>query len=337
MKLIQAVHRHWLATMLLACLSMSLAGCKERDATEPSNPALRQGPQGTPKEVAKEGPGAAPKEVAKDPDKPVKDPDKLAPSQTPPAAPSTNEATMGAVLASALNVRSSPNTQTPPLGQLHCGDIISLSGKDGLWYKIRLGELTGYSHGSYIVEVTPGQGRVPTCEFDHAGIKPKKSKPQPIPAAPTSNAEFAAAVRKKPDIKPVPEKESVIEPQPAPEPKPEVKPEVKPAPTPKPEKAVASVAAPKNLTLSASGIKGTIDFPHLMHAKVVDCVKCHHPLDGAGPGPNLTKNCHNCHKSNGKGSSPVSSKDAFHQTCRACHEAQGKGPTACGECHTGLK
>ena len=256
------------------------------------------------------------------------------------AAPSASTSELAMVLGSAVNVRPSAGTTSAPVGRIHCGDLVSLRGRDGDWLQIQMKELSGYAHSAYLVEVKAGQGTRPTCEFAHRGITaPRNKKPEKIPSVPSASSQVA--LTKIAANKSAPEQVAVAAATLPPAP-------VAPAPPAAPAASAAPVAAPpvakspaagsgqpQLVWLSTHGIKPKVMFPHPHHAQMFACAKCHHPL--GSPGPNKDKDCHSCHIAGGKGQSPVSNKDAFHQTCRACHEATGRGPTACQDCHSGGK
>lgn len=81
-----------------------------------------------------------------------------------------------------------------------------------------------------------------------------------------------------------------------------------------------------------------VQFTHEQHAKVLECVRCHHDFDKYGN--NLGSEgqpCSDCHAGTSSKKS-VFLQEAFHTQCKACHDqmlAKGapSGPVMCGECH----
>jgi hypothetical protein len=310
----------------LGVLWASGGGCGS-EPSKSANPAVQQASAVAP--TAPTAPTALPRPAAP------------APLPTPgvvpsAAAPQVSELAM--VLGSAVNVRPGAGTSFPPRGRIHCGDLVAIRGREGDWLQIQLGELTGYSHSAYLVEVKAGQGSRPTCEFAHRGITaPRRKQPEKLPTTPSASPQVALSKIVAGNA--VPEQVAVaaatLPSASRPAGSPAAAPTPPPTPAVKPAAAAGADAQPQLVWLSTHGIKPKVMFPHPHHAQMFACAKCHHPL--GSPGPNKDKDCSTCHIAGGKGQSPVSNKDAFHQTCRACHEATGRGPTACQECHSGGK
>ncbi len=314
---------------LVAGLLISAAGCK--DKTSSVRPPINQPAEGVPLPAG----GDAPAVKA---------------SAMPTIAEPPFTPRLAAVLALAVSVRSAPKSTASEVGRIHCGDIVQLTTREGDWYQLQLGELSGYAHSAYLIEIKSGSGMMPACEAERLGTNLKKDpKPIKLPTHPTANKALTKKLLAKANEKPVPDavpalsqtkedqEESASKAEkPAPAEKTDKPKEGdKAEPAAKPEKAAKaekSKKAPQNLQLSTAGIKAPVSFPHMMHTKVTGCVKCHHPLSGES-GANKDKRCHDCHAPGGKGDSSVSNKDAFHRNCRDCHNTMGQGPTTCAECH----
>ncbi len=58
--------------------------------------------------------------------------------------------TTGVVTATSLNVRPEANTSKPSVGTLARGAVVTILAREGVWYKIKSGELQGFAHGDYI-------------------------------------------------------------------------------------------------------------------------------------------------------------------------------------------
>ncbi len=312
---------------LLAGLGITGAGCRDKLTSVPL-PAKKAAPEeGVPVEPSSENPAAK------------------------PAVETSFTPRLGAVLALSVPVRSAPKAGASETGRVHCGDIVRLSARAGDWYKVELGEMSGYAHNAYVIELKEGLGRMPACEADHLNIKvPKDPKPVKLPTAPTVNKALPKATVAKADTTPAPDAVPAVSEADAAAPDkaapdkaapdkaapdkaaPDKAAPDKAAQAAKPATPAKTRKAPENLELSTSGLKAEVAFPHLMHTKSTACAKCHHPL-GSGSAPNSDKRCHDCHARGGKGESSVSNKDAFHRLCRDCHNTMGQGPTTCSECH----
>lgn len=314
-------------------LFICMLGCRERERrplrTAPPTEALASSPLAA---QGQETSTPTPKNAG-----PTEGPAERLPPGVTNAAPASAAAGAGrsslrlaAVIGSLVNVRSGPGTDGNPIGRLQCGDVVTILDMptDGDWYHIAVGELIGYAHSAYLIEVQPGKGRLPTCEFAHLKIKPPRASHKPetgqqIVAAKRSSARPPAGAA-------APDQAVLKKPAAAASPAPRIT-EAKPA-TPAPPVTPAK-ATPVNVMLSMHGVKPSVSFPHLQHTQKFACAKCHHPADGSSP--NKEKDCHKCHQPGGRGASQVANRDAFHQTCRACHEASGRGPTECKDCHSG--
>jgi len=288
---------------VLLLLSVGLGLACNRSAESP--PPASSGASAQPTKPAPSPPPAS-GPIAQAP--PPSDPQPAVPPAEPPRATK-----LGAVLASALNVRRGAGTNHETLGQrLRCGDIVELLAKEGDWYHVKLDALDGWSHGSFIVEVRVGRGTPPDCRAEDDSGKAPPSRPKEVIVGPRHTKEI-----KQPDEKPAPEgiieqaKKIVVPPRP-------------------------NVAPPKTRMLAeGSTLAKIVPFPHEQHThQGIGCIKCHHAPSHSGAAANEEKNCHKCHSPSG-GSSGVRSKIAFHNTCKRCHEATGQGPTECAACHTG--
>lgn len=85
-------------------------------------------------------------------------PPKQEPEQEPEKEPETPpeikveemEAQSGLVMTSSLNIRSGPSTDYDRVGSLKVGNVITIIGKSGNWYKITAGKVTGYVSAKYV-------------------------------------------------------------------------------------------------------------------------------------------------------------------------------------------
>ena len=85
-------------------------------------------------------------------------PQKQEPEQEPEKEPETPpeikveemEAQSGLVMTSSLNIRSGPSTDYDRVGSLKVGNVITIIGKSGNWYKITAGKVTGYVSAKYV-------------------------------------------------------------------------------------------------------------------------------------------------------------------------------------------
>ncbi|WP_243386211.1 SH3 domain-containing protein [Bacillus kexueae] len=71
-------------------------------------------------------------------------------STSPNQSTSHSTPNTGTVLASALNVRSQPNTSTSIVGKLYRGEKVSIIGQQGKWYQIKYQNKTAWVHGDFI-------------------------------------------------------------------------------------------------------------------------------------------------------------------------------------------
>lgn len=334
------------------------AEADKRSSRPPSAPGLLTHPEGQPASAGAISAAQAPAPLGSTgavPKAPL-----ASPTSSPSAAPLIHM--LGAVIGSAVNVRPAADTDQAPVGRVHCGDIVEILGLSGDFYRISLGELSGYAHSAYVIEVRPGLGkaRLPTCEFSHLRVAAeKRTRAVPIPRTVRHSQ---AAVRGPLATAPAaPDHSETQAPNPtiaaaAPSVGPHA-PVLGPhSPSPVAPKLVAAVSSaesapashdaadrartgstavppPLHVQLSMHGVKPGVSFPHQQHMRMFACAKCHHPVGGGGANP--TKDCHVCHQTTGKGGNLVANREAFHQTCRACHEATGRGPTECGTCHRG--
>lgn len=82
-----------------------------------------------------------------------------------------------------------------------------------------------------------------------------------------------------------------------------------------------------------------VEFPHLIHEDLYDCMECHHDYDESGV--NIGGDggyCADCHTVKA-GDNPVPLLDAVHSQCLGCHaeaivtSANKNMPQMCGQCH----
>lgn len=81
-----------------------------------------------------------------------------------------------------------------------------------------------------------------------------------------------------------------------------------------------------------------VAFPHALHEKKIDCIKCHHNFNEYGVNVGSEgETCGSCH-----GSKPglVGLREAFHGQCIGCHRRLLRkklttGPVLCADCHKG--
>ncbi len=97
-----------------------------------------------------------------------------------------------------------------------------------------------------------------------------------------------------------------------------------------------------DIELGGEDIRGPVMFPHEFHMGEIDCMECHHDMQG---GENVLNEhdleddnpdilCGACHNPKEK----IERMEAFHYQCIGCHNnykmtAEPTGPTMCGECH----
>lgn len=62
------------------------------------------------------------------------------------------------VTADILNVRAAPSLEAPVIGRLKQGAVVEKLGEEDVWYRIRLGRLTGWVHSDYLAPVHGGSG-----------------------------------------------------------------------------------------------------------------------------------------------------------------------------------
>lgn len=277
--------------------------------------------------------------------------EQLAPESSGASAPPSEVGRLGVVLAGALNVRSAPSGQAQRVNLLHCGDVVRIESQEGSWYQVRVDELQGWSHMAWLNPVRAG-GRMPPCG------RSRRADEEQLPTLPAVPSRSKAASEVLAVAPPPAEKGDVVETVQAPgvnqekgKPEaprgPEVVPVAKvPAELPAtPQKTAAGSAAespkahgkgPASIALSLQGRAAKVNFPHHLHNQQFECAKCHHPVSAeAKAATPRERACRSCHlAADAKGISPVTNKDAFHNTCKNCHISSGAGPTRCAECHT---
>lgn len=236
---------------------------------------------------------------------------------SPPLPDAPAKPKLGLVLTSLLNVREGPSRDSQRKGLLRYGDVVELTGgEDAGWYPVKVEELQGFVSGAYIIELAPGKKvpgppqRGPRQPTPEGGDETAAAKP--LPERATKSAAGSAQARR--DEKPAPEQAPLTRPR---------------------AKKRPELPPPAAVTLSRSGLKAEVHFPHSVHLRRFECVKCHHPF-GDSPGANEQKLCHTCHTG-------VVAKEKFHKTCRGCHEALSETPAVgkplpmkCDECHKSL-
>ena len=76
----------------------------------------------------------------------------------PTTAPTAAYPPVGYVNASSLHVRPEPNTDKYAIGGLKFGDMVTIVGKEGDWYKIQFKDGFGYVNAQYILDTMPVSG-----------------------------------------------------------------------------------------------------------------------------------------------------------------------------------
>ncbi|MFM7202039.1 MAG: SH3 domain-containing protein [Myxococcota bacterium] len=277
-----------------------------------------------------------------------------APAQSPPvSAPPSEVGKLGVVLAGALNVRSAPSGQAQRVNLLHCGDVVRIEAQEGSWYQVRVDELQGWSHMAWLNPVRAG-GRMPPCgrsrradEEQHSALPtvPVRAQAEPtaaVAAAPPPVAQGAVVET----VPPPPVKSEKTAAQASPgsgNAGPGQGTAALPPASPKPvttaspaEPSKAHGKGPASILLSLQGRAAKVNFPHHLHNQQFECAKCHHPVSAEVKASTPKERaCRSCHvAADAKGISPVTNKEAFHNTCKNCHVSSGAGPTRCAECHT---
>lgn len=89
--------------------------------------------------------------------------------------------------------------------------------------------------------------------------------------------------------------------------------------------------------------RGNVTFTHGKHAKLTDCVTCHHESKSEKPLESKQQKCTACHTNPATEPVKTSLRNAMHDTvnkeglCYSCHNkelAAGKpSPAKCAECH----
>ena len=115
-----------------------------------------------------------------------------------------------------VNVRSGPSTRYKKIGTAPKGDVYTILGTSGSWYKIKYNGRTGYIYGKY--------------------IKPIKPKPKPTA---TPKPKPTATPKPKPTATPKPKPTATPKPKPTATPKPKPKPTATPKPKPTPTQEVS--------------------------------------------------------------------------------------------------
>ena len=81
--------------------------------------------------------------------KPENEPEKE-PEKAPEIKVEEMEAQSGLVTSTTLNIRSGPSTSYDRVGSLKVGNVITIVGKSGNWYKITTGKVTGFVSAKYV-------------------------------------------------------------------------------------------------------------------------------------------------------------------------------------------
>lgn len=245
---------------------------------------------------------------------------------------------LGMVLATSLHVRSGAGMENPSIGLLSCGDVVRIEEQQGEWYRVKVEDVQGWSHMSWLNPIRAG-GRMPKCgkpewtgKSMDAPREPKRN-PDHLPAGQGQTSQAGQT----PDQKPTPKPEQKS-PEPGPKPTPIV---IGDPPGPQSGSAGSGGGGKKGkgpesiLLAMASAKPGKVTFPHHPHNQQFECAQCHHAVTAEiKQKAKSDKECRSCHpRVEGEGISPVKSKDAFHTTCRGCHQTSGAGPTKCAECH----
>lgn len=92
---------------------------------------------------------------------PKQEPEKE-PEQEPEKEPETSpeikvedmKSQSGLVMVSSLNIRSGPSTDYDRVGSLKVGNVITIIGKSGNWYKITAGKVTGFVSAKYVTPMS---------------------------------------------------------------------------------------------------------------------------------------------------------------------------------------
>ena len=310
----------WLGGGALLLMSTLLSGCPGSRETQSEQAKSTESKASTPAQtptkdtspplpVAAKPTGdvaAAPKA---DPPKPDKEFMEAAESELP---------AIGAVSASALNLRSGSGTSHGVLRIMRCGEALRVTGREGTWYKVETFDKNGWASASFInlIDAKKG-GTIPRCQYDN--IKLAQVKPAPAPKVPTPSPIPVPPPAEK-------DKEKTLADKLDPHPEPKV---VVPPPG-------NNTKGREIIFLSKAGEAEPVRFAHHNHNVKFNCVRCHHGFTEKGEREivnakaNEEKSCHACHK---KASvSPVKTQKAFHQNCIPCHEAKGV-PHECGDCH----
>ena len=69
---------------------------------------------------------------------------------TTPTTPSNDGGKTGTVTGNTVNVRSGPGTDYSKVGSVAKGDTVKILGTEGNWYRISVGNLTGYVSAEYV-------------------------------------------------------------------------------------------------------------------------------------------------------------------------------------------
>ena len=83
-------------------------------------------------------------------------------AETPASASAASSESRGTarftVTADILNVRDGPSLDARVIGKLKQGAVVEKLGEEGVWFRIRLGELTGWAHSDHLAPVDDGSG-----------------------------------------------------------------------------------------------------------------------------------------------------------------------------------
>ena len=89
-------------------------------------------------------------EAEQEPEKEPEQEPEQEPEKEPEIKVEEMESQSGLVMTSSLNIRSGPGTGYDKIGSLKVGNVITIIGKSGNWYKIKTGKVTGFVSAKYV-------------------------------------------------------------------------------------------------------------------------------------------------------------------------------------------